>query len=124
MNQVKIEAYGWCKEQWFAIDLKGQVCHTCFLQDKQNQSLFLMSADNNIDLGELLACLPELTQVKKMIIAWSYVQIIVYCYHDYQYYYIGHCISFMQNIVKIVDMLPNLPSELDIIMLQPLDQVM
>jgi len=29
----------------------------------------------------------------------------------------------MQNIVKMVNMLPNLPSELDIVVLQPLDQV-
>jgi hypothetical protein len=32
-----------------------------------------MSAENKIDPGELLAYLLELTQIEKMIIAWSYV---------------------------------------------------
>jgi hypothetical protein len=73
MNQVKMETCGRCKERWFAMDLKGQVCHACFLRDKRNQSLFLMSADNNMDPGELPAHLPELTQVEEMIIALSYV---------------------------------------------------
>jgi hypothetical protein len=29
----------------------------------------------------------------------------------------------MQNTIKTVDMLPNLPSELDIVVLRPLEQV-
>jgi hypothetical protein len=37
------------------------------------------------------------------------------CGHQYQY--IGHCVSFMQNIVKTIDMLPLLLSELDIVLL-------
>ena len=67
-----------------------------------------MSAENEIDPGELPAYLPELTQVEEMIIAWLYIQIIVYCYCGHQYYYSGHCVSFIQNTVKTVDMLPNL----------------
>ena len=82
-----------------------------------------MSAENEIDLGEILAHLLELTQVEEIIIAWSYVQMMVYCYCGHQYHYLGHCVSFMQNTVKTVDMLPNLPSELDIVVLQPSNQV-
>jgi hypothetical protein len=67
-----------------------------------------MSADNNIDPGELLAYLLELTQVEEMIITWSYVQIIVYCYRGYQYHYTGYCVSFIQNTVKTVNVLPTL----------------
>jgi hypothetical protein len=37
----------------------------------------------------------------------------------HQYHYIGHYVTFMQNIVQTVDMLPTLPSELDIVLLQP-----
>jgi hypothetical protein len=35
----------------------------------------------------------------------------------------GHYVSFMQNMVKTVDMLSNLLLELDIIILRPLEQV-
>jgi Domain of unknown function (DUF6570) len=124
MDQVKMETCGRCKERWFAMDLKGGVCHACFLRDKRNQSPFLMSADNNMDPGELPSLLPELTQVEEMIIARSHVQMMVHRYRGHQYHYTGHCVSFMQNTVKTVDVLPNLPSELDVVVLRPSDQVM
>ena len=83
-----------------------------------------MSADNEMDLGEIPAHLPELTQVEEMIIARSHVQMLVHRYRGHQYHYSGHCVSFMQNTVKTVDMLPNLPSELDIVVLRPSNRVM
>jgi len=106
------------------MDLKHNVCHRCFNRDKGNKTPFLMSADNEMDPGELPAHLPELTQVEEMIIARSHVQMLVHRYRGHQYHYSGHCVSFMQNNVKTVDMLPNLPSELDIVVLRPSDQVM
>jgi len=39
----------------------------------------------------------------------------------HQYHYTGHYVTFMQNIVRTVDVLPNLPSELDIVLLRPLE---
>lgn len=90
MEEVKMETCLRCKEQWFAMDLKGQVCHGCFLRDKRNQSPFLMSAENNMDPGELPAYLPALTQVEEMIIARSHVQIMVHRYRGHQYHYTGH----------------------------------
>src|SRR5277367_5521744 len=48
---------------------------------------------------------------------------MVYRYCGHQYHYSGNCVSFMQNTVKTVDMLPNLPSELDIVVLRPSNQV-
>jgi ATP-dependent DNA helicase PIF1 len=113
-----------CQERWFEMDLKHNVCHRCFNRDRGNKTPFLMSADNEMDPGELPAHLPELTQVEEMIIARSHVQMLVYRYRGHQYHYSGHCASFMQNNVKTVDMLPNLPSELDIVVLRPSDQVM
>jgi hypothetical protein len=83
-----------------------------------------MSADNNMDPRELPSHLPELTQVEEMIIARSHVQMMVHRYRGHQYHYTGHCVSFMQNTVKTVDVLPNLPSELDVVVLRPSDQVM
>jgi hypothetical protein len=119
MEQVKIESYSRCKERWFCIDLKSDVCHRCFNRDKGNKTPFLMSVANEIDLGELPAYLPELTQVEEIIIARSHIQMMVYRYHGHQYHYLGHCVSFIQNTIKTVDMLPNLPSKLDIVVLRP-----
>ena len=124
MAAVEMETCSRCKERWFTMDLKDEICHRCFNRDRGNKTPFLMSADNEMDPGELPAHLPELTQVEEMIIARSHVQMLVHRYRGHQYHYSGHCVSFMQNNVKTVDMLPNLPSELDIVVLRPSDQVM
>ena len=125
MEQVKIESCSRCKERWFYMDLKSDVCHRCFNRDKGNRTTpFLMSAENEMDPGELPAHLPKLTQVEEMIIARSHVQMIVHRYRGHQYHYSGHCVSFMQNMAKTVDMLPNLPSELDVVVLRPSNRVM
>ena len=104
--------------------LRNEVCKECILRDKGSQTPFLMSAENDMDPGEVPAYLPALTQVEEMIIARAHVQMFVHRYRGHQYHYSGHCISFMQNNVKTVDALPNLPSELDIVVLRPSDQVM
>jgi hypothetical protein len=39
-----------------------------------------MSVENEMDLGEIPAYLPELIQVEEMIIAQSHVQMMVHCY--------------------------------------------
>jgi hypothetical protein len=61
MDKVKMETYIHCKERWFSMDLKDGTCHSYFLWDKGNNTPFLMSMDNEMDLGEVLAYLPELT---------------------------------------------------------------
>src|SRR5271168_4982274 len=124
MAAVEMETCSRCLERWFEMDLRHNVCRRCSNRDKGNKTPFLMSADNEMDPGELPAHLPELTQVEEMIIARSHVQMLVHRYRGHQYHYSGHCVSFMQNNVKTVDMLPNLPSELDIVVLRPSDQVM
>lgn len=47
---------------------------------------------------------------------------IIYYYYSYYYHYTGYCVSFIQNTVRIVNVLPNLPLELDVIVLWPSDQ--
>jgi hypothetical protein len=49
--------------------LKDKVYYTCFLKDKGGQTLFLFSADNEMDLGAVLAHLLVLTQIEEMVIA-------------------------------------------------------
>jgi hypothetical protein len=105
------------------MDLKDGICHSYFLQDKWNQTLFLISADNRMDPGVFLAHLPALTQIEEIIITRSHVQIVLYRYCGHQYHYSGHCVSFMQNMIKTIDMLPNLPSELNVIVLRPPDHI-
>jgi hypothetical protein len=71
---VKIESYSRCKEHWFYIDLKSDVCYRYFNRDKGNRTTpFLISVENEMDLGELPAHLLELTQVEEIIIARSYI---------------------------------------------------
>jgi hypothetical protein len=41
--------------------LRNETCDACFLRDKGSQSPFLMSTDNEMDLGEILAYLLALT---------------------------------------------------------------
>jgi hypothetical protein len=123
MAEIKMETCTRCKETWFLMDLKDNVCHDCVRKDKGNKTPFLMSGENDMDPGELPAHLPELTQVEEMIIARCHVQMMVYRYRGHQYHYSGHCVSFMQNTTKTVSMLPNLPSELDIVVLRPSNQV-
>jgi hypothetical protein len=41
--------------------LKDGVCHNYSLRDKKDQTPFLMSIDNDIDLGDIPSYLPELS---------------------------------------------------------------
>ena len=77
MSSIKIETCTWCKAWWFDIKLKDGICYNCALKDKGGQTLYLFLAKNNIDLGIVLAYLLVLTQIEEMVIACSYVQIII-----------------------------------------------
>ncbi len=109
------------------MQLKDNICRRYYLRDidtstpgrKQTLSPFLMSVDNEIDPGEVPAYLPALTQIEEMVIARAYVQILFKRVRGHQYQYTGHCVSFMQNIIKTVDVLLNLLSELDVVLLWP-----
>jgi hypothetical protein len=82
-----------------------------------------MSAENNMDPGSVPSHLPELTKVEEIVIARAqHVQMLVKRVRGHQYQYTGHCVSFMQDIVRTVDVLPSLPHELDIVLLRPSDK--
>jgi hypothetical protein len=123
MEAVQLETCQRCHERGFSMDLKEGICHRCFLRDTNGQKRpvtpFLMSADNHMDPGIVPGHLPELTQVEEMVIARAHVQMLVKRVRGHQYHYTGHCVTFLQNIVRTVDVLPNLPSELDIVLLRP-----
>ena len=118
MSLIKMETCTWCKAWWFDMKLKDSICHNCALKDKGRQTLYLFLAKNNIDLGIVPAHLLVLTQIEEIVIACSYVQIMIKRYQGHQYHYTSYCVSFTQEIVRTVNVLPNLLEELDIILLQ------
>ena len=77
-----------------------------------------MSTENNIDPGTVPGHLSELTQVKEIVITQAHVQILVKRVCGYQYHYTGYCVTFLQNIIQTVNVLLNLPEELNIILLR------
>jgi len=119
MSSIKMETCTRCKARWFDMKLKDGICHNCALKDKGRQTLYLFSAENNMDPGIVPAHLPVLTQIEEMVIARSHVQMMIKRYRGHQYHYTSHCVSFTQEIVRTVNVLPNLPEELDIILLRP-----
>jgi hypothetical protein len=122
ISTIKMEECNRCNTCWFDMQLKAGICHGCLLKDKGRQTLYFFSADNEMDPGIVPAHLLALTQIEEMVIARSHVQMIIKRYRGHQYQYTRHCVSFAQEIIKTVSILPNLPEKLDIILLQPLRQ--
>jgi hypothetical protein len=56
------------------------MCDRCYLQDCKTGVLYLMFTANNLDLKAVSDYLPELSQLEKIIIACSHVQIMVFRY--------------------------------------------
>ena len=120
MEDVQLETCERCQERDFAMELRCGICHRCYLRDTNGQKRpYLMSAENQMDPGIVPADLPELTQVEEMVIARAHVHMLVKRVRGHQYHYSGHCVSFMQDIVRTVTVLPTLPTELDIVLLRP-----
>jgi hypothetical protein len=124
MNAIEIETCSRCNKRWFEMHLRAGLCRRCSLRDKNNQLLFLINVDNNINLGEVFFYLLALSQVKEIIIARLHVQMVVYRVRGHQYYYSGYCVSFTQNIVKTVNVLLNLLAKLNIVLLRLFDSVL
>jgi hypothetical protein len=60
------------------MELRCGVYYNYILRDKGGKTIFLMSAENLIDPGEIPGYLPELSAVEEMIIACTHVQITVF----------------------------------------------
>jgi hypothetical protein len=61
LNNISIEECSRCRERWFEMGLKDSVCYNYSLRDKKDQTPFLISVDNNIDLGDIPSYLPKLS---------------------------------------------------------------
>ena len=85
MEDVEMETCLRCKERWFEMQLKDNICRRCYIRDtdistrgrKQTLSPFLMSVDNEMDPGEVPAHLPALTQIEEMVITRAHVQMLI-----------------------------------------------
>jgi uncharacterized protein DUF6570 len=117
----------YCGEKWFDMKLKVHkrwpeaICHKCWTKDQkiQDGDDFFFSAGNNMDPGAVPPYLPALSQVEEMVIARAHVQMVIKRVRGHQYHYSGHCISFMQDNIKLFDALPLMPEELDVVLLRP-----
>jgi hypothetical protein len=60
------------------MELRCGVYYNYTLRDKRGKTIFLISTENHIDLGEILGYLLELSVVEEMIITWTHVQITMF----------------------------------------------
>ena len=79
----------------------------------------LFSNSNRLNLGPIPGSLPILTAVEEFLIARVYVYLQVVYIRGQQYRYTGHVCCFGQNILKTWRQLPQLPTELDILVIRP-----
>jgi hypothetical protein len=122
LDNIDMEECSRCRERWFEMRLRDGVCYNCSLRDKMDKTPFLMSMENDMDPGDIPSHLPELSQIEEEIIAHCHIQMSVRKYRGQQYKYTGHCVSFMQDTVKTVSVLPNLPVDLDVVIIRPTDE--
>ena len=60
------------------MELRYRVYYNYTLRDKGGKTIFLISAENLIDPGEISSYLLELSVVEEIIITYTYIQIIVF----------------------------------------------
>ena len=112
-----------CKERWFDMVLREGVCKRCrTARDKRlvgDGEPFLMSAENEMDPGDVPSGLPSLTQVEEMLIARVHVFLEVRQIRGQQYRYKGNVVNFLRDVSRVFDELPLLPRHLDIVLLRP-----
>lgn len=133
LHSESMETCSRCNERWFRIKLATRgnttgICAQCRIKDKAEDQkpnpadrTYFYGPRNNMEPGEVPSFLPELTQVEEMLISFVHTIIEVRQVQGQQYFYRGHVAHFMNNIPKIYDRLPLLPTELDIIVLRPAD---
>lgn len=63
--------------------------------------------------------LPSLTNVEELLIARAHVLMQYRRVRGCKFKYSGHIVNFMQNTAKIINRLPSLPSELQVLILKP-----
>lgn len=121
-----------CLIRWFDIRLVNGICQSCHHRDtlftrstvnqRREGQPYFWSADNALHPGDIPGHLPKLTQLEEWLVARVHVHVQVMIYRGQQYKYKGHVIIFLKAIGIIYRLLPRLPQDLDIIVLQPRNQ--
>ena len=98
------------------------VCKACIknansLKDPTLPPLF--SEINGLNLGPVPGFLPILTAVEELLIARIYIHLQVVHVCGQQHCYTGHICCFGQNTPKTWNQLPQLPTELNILVVRP-----
>ena len=110
LDLIQMEECVECNEKWFDLKVNDAgICKRC-LRGTGN----IFTAANKLDVGEIPAHLPVLTDIEEMTIARIHTHIQVRQIKGQQYKYSGHTINFMQNTKKLYTKLPLLPSDLDV----------
>lgn len=97
---------------------KCQRCRTDW-EKTSNDTVGKFSIDNDMDPGAVPFHLPHLFMAEEMLIARAHVLMNFRRVRGCQYKYSGHVVNFMQNTAKIINWLPSLPTELQVIILKP-----
>ena len=113
-----------CNEVGFEMQIhefQGQsICARCKRDAKAHPGeVSLWGADNDMDPHPVPDHLPSLTIAEELLITRAHVLVNCCRVKGCQYKYSGHVISFMQNTAKVINRLPSLPSELQVVMLKP-----
>lgn len=122
LDEVQMTTCSRCKERWFDMKLKESVCHRCERHDSDNRRngvVFLWSAENDMDPGEVDAALPVLTQTEEMLIARVHVYVEVRQIRGAQYRYTGNVVNFYRKSSALFAKLPQLPENIDVLILKP-----
>jgi len=120
LDEVQMTACSRCKERWFDMKLKEGVCHRCERHDADNRrrgGVYLWSAENDMDPGEVDASLPVLTQTEEMLIARVHVYVEVRQIRGAQYRYTGNVVNFHRKSSALFARLPQLPENIDVLIL-------
>ena len=124
LDKIQMEECFNCGEKWFDMNVDADgICARCRQQNNENRFIKLNNLDPGPTIQELARKydlpIPEsLSQVEQMLLMPVHVMIQAYSVKDGQYKYSDHCCNFTRDIASIVTKLPQLPEDIDIIIIR------
>jgi hypothetical protein len=124
LDKVQMEECFNCGERWFDMNVnEDAICARCRQENNQNRFTKLNNLDPGPTIQELARenglPIPEpLSQVEQVLLMPVHVMIQAYSVKGGQYKYSGHCCNFTRDIANIVTKLPQLPEDIDIIIVR------
>lgn len=107
------------KEKWFDMVIVDGVCNRCLKTDK-DADIFFYWAANNMEFGDVTAVdLPKLSDVEAMMISKVLVALECRQIRGAQFKYSGHICHFLRDVGKVYRVLPIMPEDLPIVLINP-----